>query len=285
MDPSPKSLILDLLSTVGRASAPVRALVEAGELFGIGQNRLRVALTRLRRDGLVESDARGRYRLGPAARGVSDEVRGWRRLEERLRPWDGAWVAVAPALLPKAIGASAGRNRDRALRLLGLRELAGLSLRPDNLVGGVDGVRTRLAALGLEAPGLVFRITELDAEAEASARGLWDADALVATYRDARATLDASAARLADLPRAQARAESFRIGGRILRQLVIDPLLPDEIVPAQERRALLEAMQRYDRLGREAWADWLGESAPPDAGMPFGVRQPSPAEADGQAAL
>ena len=46
MEPSPRSLILDLLGTVGRGSAPVRALLEAGELFGIGGNRLRVALAR-----------------------------------------------------------------------------------------------------------------------------------------------------------------------------------------------------------------------------------------------
>ena len=47
MDPSPRSLILDLLSTLGRSSAPVRALVSAAGLFGIRENSLRVALARL----------------------------------------------------------------------------------------------------------------------------------------------------------------------------------------------------------------------------------------------
>ena len=36
-----------------------------------------------------------------------------------------------------------------------------------------------------------------------------------------------------------------------------DPLLPDAIAPGDERRQLLEAMVRYDRLGRAAWAGLL----------------------------
>ena len=41
MDVSPRSLILDLLSTLSRGSMPVRALVRAGDLFGISENNLR----------------------------------------------------------------------------------------------------------------------------------------------------------------------------------------------------------------------------------------------------
>ena len=42
---------------------PVRALVEAGRCFGIGDNSLRVALARLLARGRVERNMRGRYRL------------------------------------------------------------------------------------------------------------------------------------------------------------------------------------------------------------------------------
>ena len=70
-----------------------------------------------------------------------------------------------------------------------------------------------------------------------------------------------------------------------LRQLVLDPLLPEPIVPAAERRALIEAMQRYDRLGRTAWAGWLGEREPTGTSVPVGMRERSPAEASGLATL
>lgn len=286
MEPSPKSLILDLLSTVGRSSAPVRALVRAAALFGIGENRLRVALARLAAAGLVERDARGRYRLGEKARGVNEEIRGWRRQGERLRPWAGDWIGVHTALLGKPGGGAARRNRERALRLLGFQSFApGLEIRPDNLVGGVADVRQRLAGLGLAGPGLVLGLGELDPEAEARARALWDGAACTASYRATCTTLEHSGQRLAEISADAARVESFRVGGAALRQIVLDPLLPEPIVPAAERRALIECMQRYDDLGREAWAGWLGEAEAAAAGAPVGVRDASPAEASGIAAL
>jgi len=67
VEPSAKSVILDLLSTLRRGSMPVRALIEAGALFGFSGNHVRVTLARLRRSGLVERDERGRYRLGASA--------------------------------------------------------------------------------------------------------------------------------------------------------------------------------------------------------------------------
>src|SRR5262249_42721908 len=47
VQPTAKSLILDLLSTIGERSMPVRALVAAADLFAIEENSLRVALARL----------------------------------------------------------------------------------------------------------------------------------------------------------------------------------------------------------------------------------------------
>jgi phenylacetic acid degradation operon negative regulatory protein len=277
VEPTPKSLILDLLSTLGRGSAPVRALVTSGRLFGIAENSLRVALTRLLAEGLIERDARGQYRLGPRTAGVTRHIRSWRDIEQRLGSWGGAWVAVHSRRLGGATPRQR-RQRVRALRLLGFRSLeAGLELRPDNLEGGVDAVRDRLAALGLDASAPVFGLTQLDARNEARARGLWDAAALVDGYRETRARLETSAARLPDLPRDAAMAESFQLGGAAIRQLVLDPLLPEPIVPRAERRQLLEALRRYDRLGRRIWAGWLGADADDPVQCPAGVRGAGPA--------
>jgi phenylacetic acid degradation operon negative regulatory protein len=273
VDPTPRSLVLDLLSTLAGHAAPVRALVAAAALFGLRENSLRVALARLLADGLVERDARGEYRLAPRAAAVNETIRAWRRAEERLAPWSGAWLAVHSGALPRAAGARERKLRARALRLLGLRPFApGLELRPDNLAGGVAGLRERLAALGFAAAGAVFVVRDLDAEGDARARALHDGRALVRGYRDTRERLARSAARLPDLPRAVAMAESFRLGGAAIRQIVLDPLLPEPIVPAAERRALVEAVRRYDRIGRRAWAGWLGADLPDPILAPAGVR-------------
>jgi hypothetical protein len=66
--------------------------------------------------------------------------------------------------------------------------------------------------------------------------------------------------------------ESFLIGGEGIRQLVLDPLLPEPIVASAERRALAEAMQAYDRIGRRAWQGWLGAAEPDPERCPADVR-------------
>lgn len=248
MAPTPRSLILDLLSTLSRGAMPVRALVAAGRLFGLEENGMRVALARLLAAGLVERAERGRYRLGAAAAPVHGQVVGWRTIEQRVRPWSGGWVAVH----------GADRTTARALRLLGLRALRpALAVRPDNLAGGVAGVAARLRALGLPADVPVLGLHELEPGLDAEARALWDVAALRQGYRDTRTQLDRSERRLRQLPREDAMVEGFLLGGRAIRQLVLDPLLPDAIVPGGERAALVAAMLAYDRAGRAVWAEFL----------------------------
>jgi phenylacetic acid degradation operon negative regulatory protein len=251
--------------------------VKAGELFGIAENSLRVALARLLAAGQVDRDERGRYRLGPQAAPIDQRVTSWRRLSERLRPWGDGWLGVHTGASSRRPDRQQ-RRAGRALRFLGFGELApGLAVRPDNLRGGVAAARRELQALGLEAGALVFEIQALDPASDARARGLWDVSALCAGYRQSLADLDASLKRLQIVSEADGMVESFLIGGRVIRQLVLDPLLPDPIVPVAERDALVDAMRRYDRLGRACWAGFLerhgvlGSRAPADTRIPDGA--------------
>lgn len=260
MSVSAKSFVLDLLSTIPhRQPVSISALVRAASLFGIGENNLRVAVARLRARELVESDERGRYALGVAAEPLNKHVRSWRSVEDGVRAWDQSWVAIELGGLPRG-NRSAARQRARALRLTGLRPLsARLHVRPNNLVGGVDSVRQRLESLGI-GPGLVFRLSDLDAHTDRKARGLWDAGALEESYVSMRESLEESAARLSTFSRERAMVECFQLGGEALRQIVFDPLLPAPIVDTEKRRALLNTMRRYDRLGRSFWQKWAGDA-------------------------
>ena len=276
--PTAKSFVLDLLSTLRRGSMPVSALVEAGELFDIAENSVRVALTRLRSANQVQRDARGRYRLGEGARPVGSRVTSWREVGRRLRRWDAGWVGVLEGTRPSGGTRAELRRRSQALRFLGFRALkASLSVRPDNLRGGCRALQAELADLGLPAGDLVFELRALDSVTEGRARGLWSAESLRDAHRKLRAKLEKSAARLAGMPVERAMVESFLLGGRVIQQLVLDPLLPDAIVSGAERRELLESMRRYDRLGRNAWADFLARfdvphrSAPADTRMGAGA--------------
>lgn len=271
---SSKSLVLNLLSSLRGRAMPVRALVSAASVFGIADETLRVALARLLASGMVQRDERGLYRLAEKTRPVQSQVESWTDIEQRLVPWTGAWVAVHTGGLPRS-DRKAARRRARAFEFLGFRELEpGLWIRPDNLRGGVAASRLRLHELGLEDSAPIFRITDLGAVEERAAK-LWQVDELRNSYRRTRGDLERSAARLAKLPRARAMAESFVLGGKAIRNMVFDPLLPEALVPVAERRAMIEELKRYDKLGRQCWREFMKEQGAPhiEAPLDFGFHE------------
>jgi phenylacetic acid degradation operon negative regulatory protein len=270
MTPAAKSLVLDLLSTLKEGSAmPVGALVEAGELFGLSGNNVRVSIARLLANGQIARDERGHYRLGEKAKPLGRRVRSWRDSNRRTRRWSGGWIAVHAS----GMGRAEKRARERALRLLGFgRLLPAFWVRPDNLAASVDELRADLESLGLPAGDLVCAVRDLDPKSEARARCLWNVRELADTYRGLMRGIDRSVARLADLSAGEAMVESYLVGGRALRHLVLDPLLPDEVCPAAERDALLAALTEYDRLGRLAWADLLKRYGVPHLRAPLSSR-------------
>jgi phenylacetic acid degradation operon negative regulatory protein len=266
--PTAKSLTLDLLSSLRGAAMPVAALVAAAKLFRIDENALRVAIVRLLASGQIARDERGRYRLGKAAHAIDQRVLGWRAAELRITKWTGGWWLVRAGELPPARSRER-RERERALALLGFAELTpGVALRPDNLRASLAELQSELALLGLERDALIALVQELDPSSEARARGLWKRDAFAAAYRRSLGELEASEARLAALPEERAMVESFLLGGRVIRELVLDPLLPEPLAPEAERRALAAAMRRYDRAGRRAWASFMARYDAPHASAP-----------------
>jgi phenylacetic acid degradation operon negative regulatory protein len=285
--PTARSLVLDLLSTARGHTMPVRALVGAGALFGLSGNSVRVALARLCSRGRVERDARGRYRLSAGARAVQRHVAAWSQLEQRMAPWRGGWIGLHTAGLRPLRGALL-RQRRRALDFFGFRALApDLWVRPDNLEGGVSDLRPRLYALGLPVDAPIFAMRDLDSESETRVRGLWDVRALCRGYREGRDALLRSAERLRSLTPERALVESFRVGGRALRQLAFDPLLPESIVPVAPRREFVDALRRYDRIGRAHWRSFMKGQGVPGLESPLRVHmidlgEPRPTAAGSQ---
>ncbi len=268
MKPNAKTLILDLLQSLRGRSMPVRALVEAGTLFGLAENGVRVALTRLLARGLVERERPGRYRLAAGAQPVSRRVGGWSSADSRALRWTGSWVGVFVHRLPRSDRAE--RRRDaRALAYLGFAELdPGLMIRPDNLRGGIEQVRRELHELGLDPAARVLAVSSLDEGTENRARQLWDGGAIARAHRGALGEIERSAARLPRLRRNAAMVETFLVGGRAIRAIALDPCLPDEIAPDSHYHALIEAMREYDRAGRAHWSDFMRAHDAPHRSSP-----------------
>ena len=108
--------------------------------------------------------------------------RSWRTAEQRVRTWNGGYIAVFSAGLGRT-DRTALRKRERALQLLGFRELyKGLHIRPDNIEDSILTVRKRLYTLGLERKAIVFIATQFESHHESEIHALWDTAALNNSY-------------------------------------------------------------------------------------------------------
>jgi phenylacetic acid degradation operon negative regulatory protein len=257
---SAKAVVLEVLSageSIYKGTLPVRSLVQAASVFDIAENSVRVAIVRLRAEGLLESPDRGEYRLGPSAQFVNDKIHGWRTVSTRTAGWDGSWMAVFTADLSRT-DRPALRKRLRALRYLGFQELKqGLFVRPNNLSPGIDGIRDELIALGLDASASVFRIAELERGEEARARAMWDAHSLEQSYSRLHGELSTSMNRLEELPLNDSVREAFLLGREGIRQVVLDPLLPEPLVDEEKRSALVGTLRDYCDKGLNLWTRFL----------------------------
>jgi phenylacetic acid degradation operon negative regulatory protein len=214
---------------------------------------------------MIEASGRGEYRLGAGAESVAREVRSFRTVEKRVRNWSGDYVAVHVGALGRT-DRSQLRKRARALSLLGFAELErGLHVRPDNLDGGVSGVRERLRSLGMPEQATVFVAGSFTDKTEGMVRALWDGEALTASYVKTRRDIERWVARAGRLEPDVAARESFLLGGRGIRQIVYDPLLPPPLVDVEERRAFVKAVVEMDREGRRIWERFFHAHDPANA--------------------
>ncbi len=222
---------------------PVAHLVRLAGLFGISDNRARVALTRMVAAGEATTDGAGRYRLAghllARRRRQQASLAGtW----EGGQPWAGRWLMVVVRA-----GAAAPAVRSARRRALAAARLAerrdGVWLRPDNLdVSLPDAVEHDVERFVVRPRG----------DAAALAAGLWDLDGWAATARDLQAML---AAERPDIP--DRLADGFVLSAAVLRHLQADPLLPADLLPhGWPGRDLRDGYRRFDAAYRctlEAW--------------------------------
>lgn len=241
-------MVLDLLR-LATGPLPVAGLCAAGATLGIPHGTIRVTLTRLLAAEKIQRDDRGRYRLAPAADSFSHFLDAWREGDSRTRAWQGDWLCV---WYPRGTERLERARSIRSLEMLGLREaLEGIWVRPNNLAAALPALRVQLFDFGLSGEANVFVASDF-ADVEAW-YGLWPLVELEAKYQRSRRELKRSGPRLARLPVGRGAAEVYRVTGVAIRTLAFDPLLPDEILPGESRRALRHELLAYDKKGRAVW--------------------------------
>ncbi len=208
-----RSVLASALLGMDPPELPVAQLVRLTALFGISENRARVALSRMVSSGEATSDGAGRYRPGRAPRRapvapVGQPLRSDRALR---RPW---WLAVVTTAGSTAEVRGARR---RALAYARSRRAA----------------RGRLDAAGQPRPAAA-RALEPDVETDdGTARGPTTSRPPVGP-RGVVGAGGRPAWRLDQLDpdRPEALAPGFELSASVLRHLQSDPFLPPELLPA-----------------------------------------------------
>jgi phenylacetic acid degradation operon negative regulatory protein len=208
-----RSVLASALLGMEPPELPVAQLVRLTGLFGISENRARVALSRMVAAGEATSDGSGRYRL--AGHLAARQSRQSASRSGTTAPYDGRWrLAVVTTAGSTAEVRGARRRALAYARLAELRE--GVWLRPDNV-----GVRLP-DSLGAD----VELMTARPGDPDALVGRLWD---LPAWSDRARALLGGLGALAPDGP--DALAPGFELSAAVLRHLQADPLLPAELLP------------------------------------------------------
>ncbi|MHB1533030.1 MAG: PaaX family transcriptional regulator C-terminal domain-containing protein [Acidimicrobiales bacterium] len=198
-----RSVILSTLLGSHPPRLPVRTLVRVGELFGIADGTVRVALSRMVADGDVTTDD-GAYRL--SRRLVERQNRQDEARHPPTRAWHGRWELAIVDPRPAA-------DVRPALVALHLGELR-------------DGVWARPANLRRAWPAALDETCQRfegrpDGDPARLARRLWD---LPGWATGAAGLMEAMAA-------ATEPARRFTVSAAILRHLRRDPLLPEALLP------------------------------------------------------
>ena len=260
--PSAKRLILSMLAAPSLGRVEIGTLVTWGELFDIDSATIRVTASRLLRQGLLASPARGVYRIGPEGKLLADTARAWVNAEQRVCNWQGDWLLIHTSHLGRS-NKTALRARERAFRLTGLSQwAAGLHCRPANLVEPASGTRKRLLQLGLEQDAIVIVASTLPGTREPELFRLWPRRQLEQAYGKHIRAMQRSLKRLPDLSLPDAARESVRVGEAVIRQITADPMLPREMVDTELRREMIELMIDYDKTGRDIWEQFGRQPQP-----------------------
>jgi phenylacetic acid degradation operon negative regulatory protein len=222
---------------------PVAYLVHVASLFGVNENRARVALSRMVASGEAQAEGDGRYRL--AGHLLERQARQQVSRTGTTRAWTGGWHMVVVVATGRAAEVRTARRRAMALARLGqLRE--GVWLRPAN----ID------IQLG---PALEDDVRFFDAapagDQAALAAELWDLGAWAERARSLVSSLD----QLGDLsPDGPDRlADGFELSAAVLRHLQSDPLLPTVLLPDGWPGGLLRERYRgWDTGYRRTLTHW-----------------------------
>lgn len=202
-----RGVILSLLVSNHPARPTPAQIVRAAGVFGIKESAARVALSRMVSGGDL---ARTRHGFRLSAPLLERRQRLLHEVEQGTRPWNGEWEIVVVSGTGRDAGDRASlRTRLSRARLAELRE--GVWLRPANLTRTLDLDDEPVEVLEGRPAGNAGGLIE----------ALWDLSAW-----------EAESQRLLKLMNlAKSTVDRFTVATAIVRHLLTDPVLPQQLQP------------------------------------------------------
>jgi phenylacetic acid degradation operon negative regulatory protein len=250
---SARSVVASTLLGASPPELPIATIVRCGALFDIGPGTVRTAVSRMVADGSLTVDPdRSVYRIGGGL--LARHRRQTHSRHPTRRPWDGSWMQwVVTAPTRTAADRSALRASARALHMAEVRE--GVWMRPNNLDSTLEGPQ------GVAASQCLHLEVRPHGDAAALAATLWDLAGWDRTARALLVQLDRHGPVL-DATGDAALADGFMLSAAVLRHLLADPLLPDELVPDDwPGHNLRSAYDLYDASYKEHWRNWFRQQS------------------------
>ena len=248
-----RHLIVDLLIASDGVALTIRQLLLAANLFEFSDNSIRVAVTRLSSDGIIESAGRGRYQLTAQWQRWASDMRKRKQEMQPIKPWTRDYLAVFTGALGR-VDRTALKRRERALRQYGFRELEmGLFIRPDNLAETFEQSFSQLQINGLEPEAVMFRMSHVDANTSQKITNLWHSEALNQTYASISHKIQVWLAQCDQCDVEQAARESLLLGREAIPLLTHDPLLPPPFIDENIRDQFVRDVQQLDQVGQRLW--------------------------------
>ncbi len=248
-----RDLIIDLLLGLQGGAISIKQIIVAARLFDISENSIRVAVTRLSSDGVIEAIERGIYQFTVQSHEWADVMLNRKQGIKQTKNWNHQYLAVLTGALGR-VDRTALNRRERALKHFGFKELEqGIYIRPDNLAIGFDALFSELKSSGLEESAKICQINHFDATTLANLPKLWATQTLNQNYEKYAQMIQQWLATVSQLSLEDAARESLLLGRQTISLLMNDPLLPEDFVDVQLRQQFAASVQQLDQTGLDAW--------------------------------
>ena len=252
-----RHLILDLLYASPDTTTSIKRILCAAQILGISENGVRVAVTRLNQDNVIQTVGRGMYQLVEKKFDTTGISLNKTRNMHLSDHWNGQFILVYTGHLGR-IDRTALAKREKALAYYGLKELEqNLFIRPDNL--GLDFIefKKNITQFGLDTEVHFFRVNQL--ENEEQIQQLWDIDDLNQKYYEMIQNIEQWFARADQLDLKDAAISALHIGKKGIFLLRSDPLLPEEWANVKIRKDCEIIVQKMEKKGQELWQKIFAE--------------------------